>query len=208
MADGNATTSGIEPGTPAVDEIDLATRLIHLALVVGGIAALVSGQFAGDYRKPEHTGFSIHQWCGIVMAVAVGVRWLWGFAGPRAQRFSSWFPVTRGRLAAAWQDIIALARFTLPARPQHQGLAGPVQAAGLCAFAWMAVTGALLFVWLEPGARAAGGVRLVKELHEGAQVVLWTYLALHVGAVILHALTGHDLWRRMFFLGGPRGGRQ
>jgi cytochrome b len=198
----------LRANTPSPDEIDLATRLIHLALVVCGIAALVSGQFAGDYRKPEHTGFSIHQWCGIAMAVTVGLRWLWGIAGLRAQRFSSWFPLTRARLAAAWQDITALIRFKLPVRPQHQGLAGLVQAVGLCAFAWMAVTGTLLFVWLEPGARAVGGVRLIKGLHEAGQVVLWSYLALHVGAVILHSLAGHDLWRRMFFVSRTGGKRQ
>ena len=203
-----AVDETLRANTPSPDEIDFATRLIHLALVVCGIAALVSGQFAGDYRKPEHTGFSIHEWCGIAMAVAVGLRWLWGVAGPRVQRFSTWFPLTRTRLAAAWQDINALTRFKLPVRPQHQGLAGLVQAAGLCAFAWMAVTGTLLFVWLEPGARAVGGVRLIKSLHEAGQVVLLTYLALHVGAVILHALTGHDLWRRMFFVSLTGGKRQ
>jgi cytochrome b len=201
MAHGDA----LQAETPAPDEIDFATRLIHLALVVCGIAALISGQFAGDYRRPEHTGFSIHQWCGIIMAAAVALRWLWGFAGPSAQRFSTWFPLTRARLAAAWLDIITLARFTLPVRPQHQGLAGLVQAAGLCAFAWMAVTGTLMFIWLEPGARAVGGMRLIKQLHEGGQAVLWVYLALHVGAVILHALGGHHLWRRMFFVAEPGG---
>jgi len=31
---------------------DATTRLIHLLLAAVGIAALVSGQFSGDYRRP------------------------------------------------------------------------------------------------------------------------------------------------------------
>lgn len=183
----------------AQDEIDPSIRLIHLALVVGGGAALISGQFAGDYRSAEHIGFDIHRWCGIDMAGAVALRWLWGFAGPPAQRFAAWFPLTPLRLRSAWQDIVALAGCRLPVRPLHQGVAGLVQALGLCAFAWMAVTGAILFVWLEPWARAAGIVRVIKQMHEAGQIVLWSYLLLHVGAVVLHARRGHDIWRRMFF---------
>jgi cytochrome b len=186
--------------TAAADTIDLPTRLIHLALAVLGVAALVSGQFAGDYRRSEHPGFTIHSWLGIGMSVALSLRILWGILGPRATRFVEWVPVTRMRFALVWRDLAELARFDIPKRATHEGLAGLVQAIGLLAFVWMAVTGVILFVWLEPGARATGWLRLIKELHEGGQVAAFAYLALHVGAVVVHAFTGHNVWRRMFFL--------
>ena len=85
----------------------------------------------------------------------------------------------------------------------HAGLAGLVQAIGLGAFLWMAVTGAVLFAYLDPGVRTRGWLRAVKELHEGGQVVVLTYLALHVGAVLAHAIAGRPLWRRMFSLRRP-----
>lgn len=197
-----------ETGTLPGAEADRPTRLIHLALVIFGIAALISGEFAGDYKRSIHPGFSIHSWCGIGMGAAVGLRILWGIVGPNTMRFSDWFPVTRARLALVWQDIVALAGWRLPARPLHQGLAGLVQAIGLCAFAWMALTGAILFGWLEPGVRASGWLRIVKELHGGGQVIAFAYLALHAGAVVLHALAGHDLWRHMFFLRRGSEGRR
>ena len=185
---------------PVFSEIDLTTRLIHLALVAFGILAIVSGQFAGDYKSTGHSGFDIHRWCGLGMALVVAVRMLWGLIGPRKKNcFSSWFPLTPGRLRCAWQDIVTLSRFTLPSRPLHQGLAGLVQMLGLFAFAWMAVSGAVLFVWLAPGSRATGAIGFAKELHEGGQVIVWVYLALHAAAVIAHAMAGHDLWRSMFF---------
>jgi Ni/Fe-hydrogenase 1 B-type cytochrome subunit len=177
---------------------DATTRLIHLFLAALGIAALVSGQFAGDYRRPVHTGFDIHSWAGIAMVVALGFRFVWGLAGPSEARFSSWLPFTRARLMAVREDLAALASLRIPERADHGGLAGLVQAIGLLAFAWMAVTGAILFAYLETGARATGWLSAVKELHEGAQPVVLAYVALHVGAVIAHSFAGSPVWRRMF----------
>ncbi len=193
---------------PAPAEINLTTRSIHLALVAFGMLALISGQFAGDYKSAEHAGFDIHRWCGLGMALVVALRVLWGFAGPRKNRFSTWFPLTRARLLPAWQDIVALTRLVLPSRPLHQGLAGLVQMLGLFAFVWMAVSGATLFVWLVPGGAATGAISFTKELHEGGQVIVWAYLAPHVGAVVAHALAGHALWRPMFFFKQAKEKRQ
>jgi cytochrome b len=183
---------------------DATTRLIHLLLALFGVAALVSGQFAGDYRRAVHTGFDIHRWIGLGMALALAARLLWGLVGPNEVRFSAWVPVTRRRLALVGEDLAALARLRLPERVGHEGLAGLVQAVGLGAFAWMAVSGAIMFAWLEPGARVTGWLRAVKELHEGGQVVAIAYVALHAGAVLVHALAGDPVWRRMFTAGGAK----
>lgn len=176
---------------------DAGTRLIHLALVLFGIAALVSGQFAGDYRRESHTGFDIHRWLGLAMALAVAVRIAWGFAGPREARFAAWLPVTRARIAVVAQDLGTLARLRLPIHAGHEGLSGLVQAIGLAAFAWLAASGAILFGYLEPGARATGWLRAVKELHEGGQAVALAYIAVHAGAVLMHSLASDPIWRRM-----------
>jgi cytochrome b len=182
---------------PARSPHDAVTRLIHLALVLLGIGALISGQFAGDYRRELHAGFDIHRWIGLGMTVAVAARFIWGFAGPQQVRFAAWLPLTRARLMVVAQDLAMLARLRLPVHEGHDGLSGLVQAIGLAAFAWMALTGAILFGYLEPGTRATGWVRAVKELHEGGQVVALAYIALHVGAVLVHALAGDPVWRRM-----------
>lgn len=178
-------------------QYDPISRVIHLTLAVLGVAALVSGQFAGDYKTSPHPGLTVHSWIGLCMAGAIGVRLLWGTVGPRDMRFSQWLPLTAARMQLVGADLVALLRLRLPEREKHLGLSGFVQAIGLVAFAWTAATGSLLYVYLEPGSRAVGGVRLIKELHEGAQAVLLGYLALHIGAVLLHALVGHPIWRRM-----------
>jgi cytochrome b len=176
---------------------DAATRLIHLLLALLGIAALVSGQFADDYRRALHTGFDIHRWIGIAMASALAVRIVWGFVGPSTVRFAQWLPVTPARLRSCAADVADLLRLRLPMREGHDGLAGLIQAIGLAAFAWMAATGTLMWIYLEPGTRATGWLHTVKELHEGGQVVAIAYVTLHAGAVLAHSLAGHPLWRRM-----------
>ena len=159
---------------------DAGSRLIHLSLALLGIAAVTSGQFAGDYFNRPHLGFDLHRWLGLAAGCALLVRLVWGIAGPAAIRFSRWFET-------------------------HERLAGAIQAIGLAAFAWMGVTGALLFAFLDPAVRSPDWLRAVKELHEGGEAVVLAYLALHIGATIAHAIAGRPVWRRMFSL---RGGQE
>jgi cytochrome b561 len=82
----------------------------------------------------------------------------------------------------------------------HVGLSGLVQTVGLGAFAWMALTGSLMFFCLTPGYKARGFLHLVKEMHEAVMWLIPIYLGIHVGAVLLHALAGDHRWQRTFFL--------
>lgn len=181
----------------AVSRYDAGTRHIHLLLALLGVAALVSGQFADDYRRAVHTGFDIHRWIGLGMSIALALRIVWGFAGPPAVRFCQWVPFTLHRLVVVLQDLKSLLALRLPVSEEHQGLAGLIQAIGLAAFLWMAASGTLMWFYLEPGTRATGWLHTVKELHEGGQPVAIAYVAIHVGAVLVHSLAGHPVWRRM-----------
>jgi hypothetical protein len=58
--------------------------------------------------------------------------------------------------------------------------------------------------YLEPGTRATGWLRGLKEIHEAAQVLIPAYLGLHVGGTLMHALLGQHFWREMFFVGKSR----
>ncbi len=179
--------------------LDTVTRLLHLGLAAFGIAAWLTGDWAGGYQQAEHLGFDMHRWLGLVFSVVIALRLVHGVLGPRRIRFSQWLPYTPDRLRLAWQDILDLLHGRLPQRPSHEGLSGLVQAFGLAVFGWMAITGSLLFVLLEPG-READTLEWLLELHEVGEGLIPIYLAIHVAAVVVHALLGHDVWRRMFFL--------
>jgi cytochrome b len=180
--------------------LDGFTVFIHLGLMVFGILALMTGFLAEDYKYQQRLGFSFHKWFGLGLAVFVALRLWHGLAGPQGARFREWVPYTRERLLFIAEDIATLLKFKLPERPPRLGLSGLVQTFGLAAFAWMGATGALMFSLMTPGKKARGFLHLVKEMHEAGWWLALAFLCIHGGAVILHALTGQDLWRPMFFL--------
>ena len=180
-------------------------RLIHLALATLCLAAWGSAQFAGDYKRADHPGFSIHELIGIAFAAALALRVLIGLLGPGRSRFSTWFPFTGENLRMVLDDLRSVARFRVEYRAPHEGLAGVVQFLGLLAFVMIASTGTVLAFYLEPGTRTSGWVHAVKEVHEAAEVLIPVYLGLHVGGTIVHALLGQHLWREMFFMGKSSG---
>jgi cytochrome b len=196
------------PPDRGAGEIDVVTRVLHLALVVLGLVAWLTGDLADDYERGASLGFALHSWLGIGASVTVGLRLAWGVVGPRSARFSSWLPVTRDRLQLVVEDLNTVLRFRIPERAPHQGLAGIVQSIGLLIFAWVAATGSVLFFALEPGVRAGRWLDLVGELHKAGEALIPAFLAVHVGATIAHALAGDQRWRIMFFLSSARASRR
>ncbi len=182
--------------SPGLDDL---TRFIHLGLAVFGMLALLTGLWAGDYKRMHHLGFSIHKWLGLTLAFFMAWRLWHGFFGPPEARFSQWVPFTPQRLKPALEDLVNLLRFKLPDRPARQGLAGVVQTFGLAVFAYMAATGSLMALFLTPGGKARGLVHALKEMHELGLWLIVGFLAIHGGAVLLHAATGDHRWRRTFF---------
>ncbi len=75
---------------------------------------------------------------------------IYGQVGPAMARFNAWVPYTKEKLMMVWEDILTLLRFRLPDQPSHVGLSGLVQTFGLLIFTWMALTGSLMFFYLEP----------------------------------------------------------
>jgi cytochrome b len=188
------------PHSPERQDLDEITRLIHLGLTVFGILALITGLWAGDYKRVHHLGFSLHKWLGLTLSFFMAWRIWTGFIGAPEGRFCQWVPYSPERLRMVWEDALTLLRLKLPERPSHQGLAGLVQTFGLAVFAWMAATGTLMALFLIPGHKAGGVVRAIKEMHELGLWLIVAFLGIHIGAVTLHALAGDHLWRKMFFL--------
>jgi cytochrome b len=177
---------------------DLFTRTIHTGLVVFGITAWLTGELAEDYDEGADWGFTAHSWIGMGLALFIVLRIIYGLFGPNAVRFSNWVPYNKERLVLAWEDVMTLFHFTLPERPAHVGLSALVQAFGLIIFSWMALTGSLLFFFLEPGIKASGALHLIEELHEVGEELIPVYLVLHVGAVILHTIIDRTFIKRIF----------
>lgn len=177
--------------------------LVHFGMVVIGIAALLSGLLADDYKKVEHWGFTIHSWIGIAGAAIVLLRVMLGIVGPHDLRFPNWVPYTHERLSYVKEDIISLRTLNLPPRPPHFGVAGLIQLFGLVVFLLVALSGTFLFFTIDPGHKTHGIVHSVKEVHEVGLFLIPLFLTLHTGGVLLHAMQGRHVWRKMFFMNRP-----
>ncbi|MGI9227801.1 MAG: cytochrome b/b6 domain-containing protein [Gammaproteobacteria bacterium] len=163
-------------------------KWIHLGLAVFGILAYLTGELA------EHSnsfGYLLHAYLGLTLLFVLLCRFFYGFWGQRGYRFSNWFPYKKSYLATLKEDINDLIRLKFPKRQDHRGFAGLVQAFGLVIFAWMAVTGTIMFV------TNVTDDSILSELHEVGEGLIPLFLGLHLGAVALHMLSGHNLVSRM-----------
>jgi cytochrome b len=180
--------------------LDVPTRLLHLGLAASGTWAWWIGEDAGDYHKPDHSGYTLHMYVGLTFTGILALRLLYGFFGPRDLRFSAWVPYTRERFAYVKEDLRTLAHFKLPEPVTHSGLNAAVQSLGLVLFTWQGLCGTVMSMAIVPGERATGWLHTLKEVHQWGGYWIPAYLALHVGAAVLHALTGRQIWRKMLFL--------
>ena len=178
----------------------LIIRFLHAGLLVFGLLAWLTGEWAESYRYPRHLGFTFHSWLGMGLSLFILMRLGYGTMGPAHVRFSQFFPSTAERWQLIWKDCQRLIALQLPTSFTHQGLLGFIKGCGLILFSWMAVTGSLMFFLLEPGKVAKGQIHMVMELHEVGESLIPLYLFLHVGGVVFYALKGRDIWRKMFFL--------
>jgi cytochrome b len=181
-------------------KLDVPTRVLHIGLAVFGTWAWWIGDGAHDFHKPDHSGYVLHMYVGLVFTLILVLRLLYGFFGPRALRFSAWVPYTRERLAYVKQDLRTLMRFKMPEPVTHRGLNAAVQSLGLLLFTWQGTSGTLMSLLIVPGERTHGWLHEVQDLHGTGSVWIPTYLALHVGGALLHAITGRQIWRKMIFL--------
>jgi len=184
------------------EELDSFTIFLHFGLMLFGVLAWLTGEWAGDYKKFQHLGFTVHKMLGLGVALFIAARLFHGFWGPKIARFSTWVPYSGERLRLVLEDVRTLSRLKLPDRPSRQGLAGLWETFGLAVFTWMTVTGFSMFLVLTPGHKTKGFMHLVKELHELGEDLIPIFLAVHVAAVLVHALAGDHRWRKMFFLKG------
>ncbi|CAK8712709.1 MAG: cytochrome b [Candidatus Electronema aureum] len=174
-------------------------RFWHIAIIVLALAALLTGDLADDYKKVEHVGFLLHSNIGVAVFLTLCFYVAYGLFGPQEFRLSRWFPFTKERLRQTGKDLVMLTKFKLPEHKRRQGLAGLVQFFGILVFSWLATTGTLMYFLIEPGSKAQGFVRAVKEAHEVGTALIPVYLALHIGAVLAHSLTGQHVWKEIFF---------
>lgn len=181
-------------------KMGLGGRAIHFGIMLFALAAYFTGDGADDYKRADYFDYTIHMWLGMGVCIFILVRIIYGLIGPESARFESWVPYTKERLSLAKEGFLSVFTYRRPDRQAHQGIAGFVKAAGIIIFTWMSITGTYMFFFLEPGRRAGGLVHFIMEIHEVGETLVPTYMVIHIGAVVVHAIYGRDIWRKMLFM--------
>jgi cytochrome b561 len=191
----------LAPGTaePAVAR-SVATRILHLLLLVIVVHQLVNSQFIERPETGEPTPWlmTIHEYVGLASVAAVLAFWIWTVVRrgeTSLGRLLPWF--SPDRLSDVWTDLVAQARrlLRLQAPSDEDGaLASAIHGLGLLVLTGMAVTGAVYFV-------ADGTLvgRAFLTLHKMAANLMWAYLIGHAGLAVLHRILGSDIFSRMFW---------
>lgn len=178
----------------ATDSYPSYAKAIHLGVALFGISAFLTGELAED--GIASTGFLLHSYLGLSLAAVMFVRISMGLSSSTSLSFKHWRPFSQQQLRSSLEDFRTLLSLKVPDRGRHQGLAGLTQAFGLLIFTWMSVTGTLLFM-LGSGIESVF-FEFIEELHEVGESLIPLYLLMHVGAVVLHSLSGHSIWQKMF----------
>jgi len=171
-------------------------KLIHMGLAVFGILAYLTAE--GAEHSDGGIGYQLHAYLGLTLMTFVVLRITSGYTGTAKMRFSSWSPFSKQQWMQSIDDVKNLIRFRIPERGMHEGIAGLVQAFGLIIFAWMGATGTALYFLNE----STNGTlyEIFEETHEVGESLIPLFLLLHVGAVIIHTLTGEPNWKRIWHI--------
>jgi cytochrome b561 len=188
----------------------LLHALVALAVVFQLCVSLVM-----TVPKPRHiltplgtALFTAHHYVGLAAMLVVALFWAWLLVRRGGTPLGRLFPwLSRRRLTDVLDAVLLYGRLALrlrlPDPEAAEALPAAIQGLGLVLVLIVASTGTIGYLGWIPGTAMTGTSWLAFEIHETLANVLWGYLAIHVGAVLLHELFGHRLLRQMTPLPEP-----
>ena len=164
---------------------DIPTRLFHW---------LLAASFAGTFLTSESESFmNVHVALGYTMIGLIAFRVLWGLAGTRYARFSSF--------AFGPSSVLAYLKSLFTRSPKHYVGHNP-------AGSWM-VYGLLLFGLITGATGYATynemGGEWLKELHEGIAVAMLGLVSVHIAGVLASSLLHRENLVRSMITGYKTG---
>lgn len=196
------------PGHPAHRHVmrSVATRVIHLLLLLSVVHQLVSSQFIERPfpGEPNSWTFDLHQYVGLASLAVLAAFWGWVMirrGETRLGRLLPWFSKARCRdvMSDGLTQLRRLGRGRAP-DDADGALSSAVHGLGLLVVTAMAVSGTVYF--LADGTAWAHDAMAIHKLLAKAT---YAYLFGHAGLALLHHFLGSDIFSRMFWT--RRGGR-
>ena len=174
------------------------TRVLHLLIAIGISLQLLLSLVMEAPRPGHGVGgleaftFEAHEFVGIAVLAILVVHWLMFVTGNAHKGWLHFFPwFSAERVRAVFTEVGELVRFKVGDPEVQDSLAGAIQGLGLVVASLLAVTGTVVFFGMADDGSMSAAVHAVKEFHEFWGPVMWGYLVLHIGAVMLHRALGH-----------------
>ena len=171
--------TGVIPSQPATVQVwDPFVRIFHWSVV---------GLFALAFVTGDETEW-LHLTAGYAIACLIGLRIVWGFAGPRHARFADF--VRSPKATITYLSGVATGR--APRYLGHNPAGGAMVLALIAMITAIAVTGSMMTT------DAYWGAEWVETLHEGLVYATLGLVGLHVSGVVLTGLAhGENLLKAM-----------
>ena len=189
----------------------LTSRLLHLGMAAGVTLQLL---FSLGMQRPrpgalrstlESLTFTLHEVVGLLTLVLILGWLLWLYLRRNEPSLSDLFPWTghagRHALLLALRITLRLARRgRLAADEEIQPLVRTVHGLGLLCIAFMAFSGALVWLGMDANGEMPEWTRLILDFHQFTANLVWLFIAGHAGMALLHQLRGDETLARMFSL--------
>lgn len=182
-----------------------ATRWLHLSLAVLIVHQMVMSavmQIPNPRRgHPGNLWWSFHEYGGLLTFSAVFLFWVFRVTRcASTTAWGEWFPwFSKIRRQAFGQDVQrylqAAIHFRMADPEDSNALPAAVQGAGLLLVSILAATGTFWWIGKEFGGTWRNLAHVLIRIHGALGDVVWYYLALHVGAALLHEFFGHRVLR-------------
>lgn len=179
-----ASSSGGQVPPGEVRVWDPFTRTFHWSLVVLFAFAFVTGD---EWDRP-------HEIAGYIIAALIAARLVWGIAGPRHARFTSFVRSPRETLSFIADTIRLKAKRYIGHNP----------AGGAMVIALLAAVGTIVATGIMMTSDAYWGVRWVKELHEGAAFATLGLIGAHIAGVVVASFEHRENLVRSMLTGRKR----
>lgn len=189
MGELNTGASPIEFGEakplPSIRVWDLPTRVFHWSMA----ACFAGAYLTGEYERQG----DLHAVFGYAMLLLIGFRLIWGMAGTRYARFSSF---VRGPAAIVRYLLSMLTR-----RPEHHVGHNP---AGAVAIVLLLALGALVVTAGLATLNGIGG-EWFEEVHEAVAKLMLAVVGVHLAGVVLGSLAHRENLVRAMITGRKQG---
>ncbi|MFA6956991.1 MAG: cytochrome b/b6 domain-containing protein [Thermoanaerobaculia bacterium] len=165
---------------------DLPVRIFHWGLAISLVSAFAIAKLNSD----ESSNFTLHAIAGLVAALLVAMRIVWGLVGSRYARFGA-FRLEPSELVGYLRNALGFGPLDRDVRHNP-------------ASSWFAIAAMLVVLGLgTTGIMVALGNKSVKDLHE---LLGWTLVALvasHIAGIALHSIRAKE-WLAVSMISGNR----